>query len=542
MLLAFLGRLKRAIDGTKLALVEEPRDAFATAVDRERHFRPQHVVPISLKDIASQLPGVRLSGDDTVQVTGVSLDSRSVLPGDLYAALPGAHVHGAQFIRAAQERGARAVYTDSAGYALAHDAGIAAIIADDARGQLGVVSAAVYDTAAHQPQLFGVTGTNGKTTTTFMVSSLLRALGVGMGTIGTIGITVGDDYVPSTMTTPEAPQLHGLMARMAESNVGAAVMEVSSHSMVFQRTAGLQFAVAGFTNLSPDHLDLHGTMDAYFEAKLALFQPELVSRAVVVIDDEWGERMAQEAGVDVVTLSTDGAHRGHWNVTDVRPEGFGHVFTLTHRDGRSLSAVVGLPGRFNVSNAALALTMVLEAGYDVAAVSAAVSSNDRPLSQGVPGRMEVVNTSPTVYVDFAHNPGGLMRMLETVQTSTGRVILVFGAAGERDAIKRASMGEIAARYADIAIVTDDDPHTEDAASIRAQVLEGAVAERREGREVLEIFPRADAIAAAIDLAAPEDIVVIAGRGHETVQDIAGALIDIDDREEVRKAVAQSTQR
>ncbi len=525
-----------------MALAEEPRGVFAVAADRERHFRPNHVVPVTLAEIVTALPGARLVGDGSVAVTGVSLDSRSVLPSDLYAALPGAHVHGAQFVRAALERGAHAIVTDEAGLKLMGDAGINAIVLDDVRGLLGAVSAAVYATAAHQPQLFGVTGTNGKTTTTFMISSLLRALGVGIGTIGTIGIAVGDDYVPSTMTTPEAPQLHGLMARMAENNIDAAVMEVSSHSMVFQRVGGLRFAVAGFTNLSQDHLDLHGTMEAYFDAKKELFQAEHVDRAVVVVDDQWGQRMASETGVPAVTVSTDGSHDGDWVVSGVVSLEIGHSFTLSRRDGRSLDAVVGLPGRFNVSNAALALAMVIEAGYDVADVAAAVNSDQRPLSQGVPGRMEVVNTSPTVYVDFAHNPGGLMRMLETVQTATGRVILVFGAAGERDALKRASMGEVAARYSDIAIVTDDDPHTEDAASIRAQVIEGATAELREGCEVLEIFPRADAIAAAIAMAATDDIVVIAGRGHETVQDIAGALIDIDDREEVRKAISQTTGR
>lgn len=522
-----------------MALAEEPRDLFAVAADRERHFRPQHVVPVSLADLAARLRGARLEGDGTVEVTGISLDSRSVLPGDLYAALPGAHVHGGDFIRAAIERGARAVVTDTAGLQAAREAGAAAIIIDDVRRQLGVVSGIVYNTAQLQPQLFGVTGTNGKTTTTFMISSLLRALDVGIGTIGTIGITVGDDYLPSTMTTPEAPQLHGLMARMAESGLGAAVMEVSSHSMVFQRTAGLEFAVAGFTNLSQDHLDLHGTMEAYFQAKKALFDPNHIPRAVIVIDDEWGERMAREVSVDHVTLSTDETRDGDWFVTDVVPQTIGYTFTLAHRDGRSLTTTVGLPGQFNVSNAALALVMIIEAGFDIDAVAAATASAAQPLSQGVPGRMEIVNTSPTVYVDFAHNPGGLMRMLQTVQTTNGRVILVFGAAGERDALKRASMGEIAARFSDIAIITDDDPHTEDAAAIRQQVLQGAQANLRDGREVLEIFPRADAIAAAIEMAAPDDVVVVAGRGHETVQDIAGALIDIDDREEVRKAVAHT---
>ncbi|WP_417510796.1 UDP-N-acetylmuramoyl-L-alanyl-D-glutamate--2,6-diaminopimelate ligase [Microbacterium sp.] len=521
-----------------MALAEEPRDMSAAVIDQEWHFRPRNVVARSLADVVAQLSGARIEGDDSVLLTGVSLDSRTILPGDLYAAVPGAHAHGAQFIRAALDRGARAVITDEEGLALAHDLDVNTIVVTDVRSQLGVVGGVLYGTIDHHPPLFGVTGTNGKTTTTLMIASLLRALGVSTGTIGTIGITVGDEHVPSTMTTPEAPQLHGLIARMMANEVGAAVMEVSSHSMVFERTAGLRFAVAGFTNLSPDHLDLHGTMDAYFEAKKALFEPEHTERAVIVIDDEWGARLSREAGVEAVTLSTDGARNGDWHVLDVVPVGGGHSFTLAHRDGRSLPAVVGIAGRFNVSNAALALAMVIEAGYDLQAVAAAVESDARPLSQTVEGRMEIVSTSPTVYVDFAHNPGGLISVLEAVQTAAGRVILVFGAAGERDAIKRASMGEIAAQHSDIAIVTDDDPHAEDAASIRAQVLEGAHAERRDGGEVLEIFPRADAIAAAVAMAAPDDIVVIAGRGHETVQDVAGELIDIDDREEVRKAVAR----
>lgn len=523
-----------------MTAAQDLHDVYAAAMQRESNFRPRQRPAVSVGAIAEAISGSELIGSSDVTVTGVCLDSRAILPGDLYAALPGAHVHGSRFIPAAIERGAAAIVTDQAGADAARAAGATVVVVPNLRAVLGAVSAVVYGTTTHHPTLFGVTGTNGKTTTSFMVSSVLQAMGRRTGTIGTIGIAVGEEYIPSTMTTPEAPQLHGLLARMDEANVSDAVMEVSSHSMVFARTAGLRYAVAGFTNLSPDHLDLHGTMENYFEAKRSLFSAGMVDRAIITVDDEWGVRMAEAIDIPFVTLATREGADADWSVADIEQLSVGNRFTLRHRDGRSLDAVVGLPGDFNVSNAALALVMVIEAGNDIADVARAVASSEAPLSSGVPGRMELVHESPRVYVDFAHNPGGLLRVLQNVQTPAGRVILVFGAAGERDAVKRASMGAIAAEFSDVAIVTDDDPHAEDAQSIRAQVLEGARGARQDNHEVLEIFPRAVAIARAVTMAQADDIVVVAGRGHETVQDIAGALIDIDDRDEVRKAFASIT--
>lgn len=504
---------------------------------REALFRPLTKHAHTVAELAA-LTGATSEGDGTVVVHGITLDSRGVKSGDLYAALPGANAHGAAYVPQAVAAGAVAVFTDAAGAQAALAAGVPVITVSDARAQLGEVSAAVYDTTTTRPELFAVTGTNGKTTTTLFLSALLEALGKRTGSIGTIGISVGDDLVASTMTTPEAPQLHGLFAHMADVGTTHATMEVSSHSLVFHRVAGLHFRVAGFTNLTQDHLDLHNTMQEYYEAKRLLFTTGIADSAVVVVDDEWGAKLAVESTAPVVTLATLGSTDADWWVGEVSTAGTGHEFTLYGPGEQTLTAVVGLAGRFNVANAALAIVMLVNAGLSLADIAAAIESPARPLSRDVPGRMEVVHDKPRVYVDFAHNPGGLMRVLEHAQADGERVIVVYGAAGERDALKRAEMGAIAATHATVSIITDDDPHHEDAAKIRADLMEGALAVVPEGHEVLEIFPRADAITWAAELAGPNDVVVVAGRGHETEQDIDGQMIQIDDREEVRRAFAR----
>lgn len=513
-------------------------EARAKASARERRFRPGTAPRRTLGDlVAAGGAGARVVGSASDVVSGVCLDSRAVQPGDLYAALPGANVHGAQFIAMAVEHGATAVLTDEAGLAAAVAAGVSALVVERPRHALGYVSAAVYGTDSVRPDLFAVTGTNGKSTTTLMISAILEALQLRAGSIGTIGISVGDDFIASTLTTPEAPQLHGLFAHMVQAGVTHATMEVSSHSMVFDRVTGLHFRVGGFTNLTQDHLDLHNTMEEYFQAKAALFAPEYIDTGVVVIDDEWGARLAREATAPVVTLATREGTGATWWVSDIVPAGGGHSFVLNGPDGIRIPAEVGLAGLFNVTNAALAMSMLIVGGISAARIADAVASEVRPLSRDVPGRMELVLEHPRVYVDFAHNPGGLESVLANVRTGSERVIVVFGAAGERDRLKRAAMGEIAAKYADVSIVTDDDTHFEDAAQIRAEVLAGAT-NPPAGHEVLEIFPRAAAIAKAAELAGADDVVVVAGRGHETAQDMGSELIELDDREEVRRAFSR----
>nr|WP_231728584.1 UDP-N-acetylmuramoyl-L-alanyl-D-glutamate--2,6-diaminopimelate ligase [Arthrobacter sp. EPSL27] len=489
----------------------------------------------------------------SVSVTGISLNSRTVEAGDLYVALPGATRHGADFVPQAVEAGAAAVLTDEAGarlLAFSHDIAVPVLVAEEPRALVGGLSALIYRSRpqdAPAPALYGVTGTNGKTTTTYFINSLLQALGQTTGLIGTIEILAGGAPIPSLLTTPESTDVHALLALMRERGLDAASMEVSSHAISFHRVDGVEFDVAGFTNLTQDHLDLHGSMDEYFQTKAQLFTPGRARRAVVTVDDDWGVRLAGTAGIPVTTLAThstggtDGAAAAaDWTVTGTAARGLGTDFTLRHRDGTELRAHTGLPGSFNVANAALATVMVLAAGHDPAAVQAALDARD-PFTVAVPGRMQLVATAPAAVVDFAHNPDALARALEAVRSpeAGSRVIIVFGATGQRDQLKRPAMGAIAARLADTVIVSDDDPHDEDAAAIRADVMAGAV-EAREREHlactILEVFPRDAAIRKAVELAGPADTILVAGRGHEVWQEVKGVNLALDDRVELRSAL------
>ena len=519
--------------------------------------RPERVDPVSLADAAAALPpgspaitAAPGTGDGAwaVQLTGVSINSRQILPGDLYLALPGARHHGAAFAQDAAAAGAAAVLTDAAGLDQLADTGLPVFLAEDIRRLVGPLSAAVFNSQPQDgtaPLLFGVTGTNGKTTTTYFINSLLQALGRTTGLIGTIEILAGGEAIPSTLTTPESPQVHGLLALMRERALDAAAMEVSSHAISYRRVDGVVFDVAGFTNLTQDHLDLHGSMEEYFAAKADLFRSGRSRRAVITVDDDWGRRMAEEAGSRGSTLATaGGADDADWQVRAVRREGLGHSFNLHPPHGAPLRVRTGLPGTFNVSNAALALAMVLESGADPAQVQRALDEHD-PFTVEVPGRMQLLCEAPAAIVDFAHNPDALQRTLESVRRPEGRVIVVFGATGERDQTKRPLMGGIAARLADVVIVTDDDPHDEDDAAIRADVLRGARSSAGTGDTgtggplILEVAPRAAAIARAAELAAPEDTILVAGRGHEVWQEVRGVNLALDDRVELRAALAKA---
>jgi UDP-N-acetylmuramoyl-L-alanyl-D-glutamate--2,6-diaminopimelate ligase len=518
-------------------------------------FRPTAVAAVEL-GVIGQSVGVAVPGAaESVQVTGISLDSRSVERGDLYVALPGASRHGADFASTAIGAGAVAVLTDDAGaklLALGHDIAVPVLVVAEPRSVVGRLSRLIYrsqDADLQGPTMFGVTGTNGKTTTTYFVNALLQAMGKKTGLIGTIEILAGGDPIPSLLTTPESTDVHALLALMRERGLDAASMEVSSHAVSFRRVDGVVFDVVGFTNLTQDHLDLHGTMEEYFRTKAELFTAERARAAVVTVDDEWGRRLAAGTELPVTTLATlrpggppepDEGPAADWTVADPRPRGLGTEFTLRSRDGKELRVHTGLPGAFNVSNAALALTMVLASGADPAEVQAALDAAD-PFTVAVPGRMQLVSSRPAAVVDFAHNTDALARALEAVRSPepASRVIVVFGATGQRDQGKRPSMGATAARLADVVIVSDDDPHDEDAAAIRAEVLVGATdakeAEQLDCR-IMEVFPRDAAIREAVNLAAPEDTILIAGRGHEVWQEVKGVNLALDDRVELRNAL------
>ncbi|MDT0170111.1 UDP-N-acetylmuramoyl-L-alanyl-D-glutamate--2,6-diaminopimelate ligase [Pseudarthrobacter sp. BRE9] len=509
-------------------------------------FRPAAVAAVPLAAVG-QAVGVAVPAPAAdVEITGISINSRTVEPGDLYVALPGASRHGADFATDAIGAGAAAVLTDDAGarlLALAADTPVPVLVVDKPRNEVGPLSAMIYRSQAADGrplQLFGVTGTNGKTTTTYFITSLLRALGRQSGLIGTIEILAGGEPIPSLLTTPESAEVHGLLALMRERGLNAAAMEVSSHAISYQRVDGLLFDVAGFTNLTQDHLDLHHTMDGYFATKAELFTPGRARTAVVTVDDEWGRRLAGNTQVPVTTLSTSGGASADWTVSAASPRGLGTDFTLTGPAGAVLNIHTGLPGSFNVANAALATLMVLTSGVDASELQAALDSAD-PFTVAVPGRMQLIAEEPAAVVDFAHNTDALARALEAVRSPEpdSRLIVVFGATGQRDQGKRPAMGAIAARLADTVIITDDDPHDEDAAAIRADVLAGArdAVEKESLRaDLLEVFPRDEAIRHAAGLARSHDTILVAGRGHEVWQEVKGVNLALDDRVELRNAL------
>ncbi|NNU28200.1 UDP-N-acetylmuramoyl-L-alanyl-D-glutamate--2,6-diaminopimelate ligase [Isoptericola sediminis] len=520
--------------------------------------RPAVLVPRPVAELAARFdlttsdPGTLAE----VQVTAVASDNRAVSDGDLFVALPGARAHGAAFAADAVARGARAVLTDPEGAADLGDLSVPVLVTDEPRLLLGPVAAWVHGAPAERLTTFGVTGTNGKTTTTYQLDHLLRALGRRGGLVGTVETRSGDRVLPSRLTTPEASDLQAVLAAMCEDGVDSLSMEVSSHAIAMHRVDGVVYDVAGFTNLSQDHLDFHGDLATYFAAKAELFTPARSRQGVVVVDDVWGERMAAAATVPVQTVRTgparEGAPAADWTVAEVAPRGTGSAFTLTHADGRSLRAWTSLPGHFNVANAALAVVMVLASGVALDDVVAALEAGDG-LSAQVPGRMEVVGpgdgTHPRVVVDFAHNTDALELALAALRpTTTGRLVVIFGATGDRDPGKRPLMGAAAVAGADVVVVTDDDPHDEDAAAVRAAVRAGAEAARDRavaaGRDVTvtEVAPRAEAIRRAVLEAAGTDTVLVAGRGHETLQEVRGVDLELDDRVEARAALRARAER
>ncbi|MFF0817042.1 UDP-N-acetylmuramoyl-L-alanyl-D-glutamate--2,6-diaminopimelate ligase [Rhodococcus sp. NPDC003318] len=479
------------------------------------------------------------SGD--VAVTGIDLRAQEVQPGDLFAALPGARAHGADFASAALERGAVAVLTDLAGLTRLGSAAasVPVLVHPDPRSVLGAVSAAVHGDPSRHLRIVGITGTSGKTTTSYLVEAGLRASGHRPGLVGTIETRIDGRPIPSALTTPEAPQLHALFAAMLERGVDTVVMEVSSHALALGRVDGTAFAVGAFTNLSQDHLDFHSDFDDYFAAKARLFDPASTvhaARAVVCVDDEWGRRMAALAGADTVTVSTTGDAR--WTATDVTTSADGaQRFTVTTPAGEALTATLRLPGRYNVANALLSLAVLNECGVAPAEAIRGLAEVD------VPGRVQRIDRGQPflAVVDYAHKPAALEAVIATLRgqiaDSGGRLAVVVGAGGDRDHGKRPLMGEAGARGADLLVITDDNPRTEDPATIRAALLAGALAVPEDQRgEVREIGDRTAAITAAAEWAQPGDVVLVAGKGHEIGQEIGGVKYPFDDREVLAGAI------
>jgi UDP-N-acetylmuramoyl-L-alanyl-D-glutamate--2,6-diaminopimelate ligase len=500
-------------------------------------FRPDHVRPRPLAGLAALL-GLRPSDPERVAagppgrpggLTGITHDSRSVRPGDLYAALPGSTVHGARFSEAAAAAGAVAVLTDPSGRQGAIASGLPVFVVADPRSRLGEVAAWIYGEPSDKVLLIGVTGTAGKSTTTYLLESGLRAAGYEAGLIGGVETRIGDAAAVSTLTTPEATDLQALLATMVERHVGAAAMEVSSHALAQGRVFGTHYDLAVFTNLSQDHLDYHTSMDEYFAVKAELFTPKYARSGVVNIDDARGRELAGGAPIPITTFSAEGRRAADWRAVDVRSGADGSTFRVIGPGGVEADASVALPGEFNVANALGAIVALVEGGVSLAAAVAGVA-----VCAGPPGRLERVDRGQdfTVLVDYAHKPGAVEALLTVMRDVTqGSLAIVLGCGGDRDRGKRRLMGAAAARLADVAILTNDNPRSEDPLAILAEMLAGAIEIPMQQRAHVVVQPdRAAAIGLAIESAGKGDVVLIAGKGHERGQYVGGAVIPFDDRE------------
>jgi UDP-N-acetylmuramoyl-L-alanyl-D-glutamate--2,6-diaminopimelate ligase len=485
---------------------------------------------VKLRELLVPLAPVNVTGPVDADVRGLVLDSRQVAPGDVFFALPGARADGARFVASAIAAGACAVV----GPRFLAAQGVTVIEVEEPRLALAQAACAFHGHPSAELEVVAVTGTNGKTTTTFMLEAIFGAARQRAGVIGTTGIRVDGETRPSAFTTPEAPQLQALLAEMRAHGVTEVALEASSHALAQRRTWGLAHDVAVFTNLTQDHLDYHGTMDAYLDAKLMLFDgrngdPGKAWTAVVNADDPMAARVAAAAAVGGGRVVVFGEH-AHADVRIVRvtPEPGGLAILLaTPEDTCSLA--LPMLGRFNAWNAAAALAAARALG-----ISREVALRGLEAFAGVPGRLERVDAGQpfTVVVDYAHTPDALQRALAACREhATGRVLCVFGCGGDRDRGKRPQMGALAASHADAAWVTNDNPRSEAPEAIAREIVAGAP-----GGGLVTVLDRREAIGAALSAARAGDVVLIAGKGHETTQTIGDAVQPFDDREVARAAL------
>ncbi len=476
-----------------------------------------------LTELLRALPGYTVLGSADVEVLGVSHDSATTKPGDLFCAIPGRRYDGHAFAAEAVARGAVAVLAERP-----VDVPVPQVLVRSVRQALGPLSSAFYGHPSHRLRVIGVTGTNGKGTVTYLVRTVLEAGGFPCGVIGTLGAVVGQELVPVSLTTPEAPELNRLLFQMVQAGMRFAAVEVASHALAQERVGGVRFAAAAFTNLTQDHLDFHGTLEAYRDAKAMLFErvePDGVS--VINREDPAGAYMASRSRAPVLTYGLD--PEAHVRAEDVCLDLRGSTFTVRTPWGKERIRL-NLCGAFNVRNALCALALGGHFGVPLDAMADALRE-----VAGLPGRFERIDEGQDfgVIVDYAHTPDALRAVLEAAREfCRGRVIVVFGCGGDRDPTKRPVMGRIASERADVVILTSDNPRSEDPLRILAQIREGVV----DGVRCHVEPDRRTAIWKAIAEATPGDVVLICGKGHEAYQIVGAERIPFDDREEARRAL------
>lgn len=491
---------------------EHPRRGARVGSDTE--MEPS---PVGVSHVVAAVPGAELRGDGSTLVVDASYDSRVVRPRSLFFCVPGGRVEGHDFAAEAVAAGAAALVVERW-----VDVDAPQVLVRSVREAMGPMSNVVFDRPADALRIVGITGTDGKTTTTYLVGSVLRAAGLRPGMIGTTGATIDEQHIALERTTPEAPDLQRLLARMRGAGVDAVALEVSSHGLDQGRFSGTRCEVALFTNLSREHLDYHGSMEAYFEAKAQLFTPELAVAGVVNIDDHWGRRLAREAAIPVTSYGVGPEAEIRGTDIEVSPDGL--AFSVGDLRVRS-----ALRGRFNIDNCLATVGAARALSLSEEAIVQGIASLDH-----VPGRMQSVDAGQDflVMVDYAHTPDSIRSVLRGARPFTaGRLIVVFGCGGDRDRDKRSQMGEAATGNADLTILTTDNPRSEDPLSIIDAVLPGA---RSGGGDFVVQPDRRAAIRLAVASARQGDVVVIAGKGHETRQELDGKSVPFDDRDVVRE--------
>ena len=503
--------------------------------------RPNQVTPVLLSAIAARFELETVGAISDATLTGISMNTNDLRRGDLFVAMPGLKTHGAKFTEKALDLGAAAIVTDQAGLVIIREEigalAVPMLLMEEPRKHLGDVAAFVYgNLPGTMPKLFATTGTNGKTSTSYILEAILRQLGEITGLTSTAERHIAGEVIVSRLTTPESTEMQALIARMKEKGVSAVAIEVSAQALTQLRVDGLHFDVAGFTNLSHDHLDDYRDMDEYLKAKLGLFTDGRADRAVVCLDSSFGAQVVAAANIPVktVTVRTDIQADYRVNITSELP-----AITSFEISGPQGTLATSLPmiGAHMASNAGLAIAMLVEGGYAFDSIASAIANG---IEVYMPGRTERVTgaTGPDVYVDFGHSPDAFLNTLAAVRKVTkGKVIMLFGADGDRDASKRPDMARVAAEGCDQLVITDHHPRFEDPASIRKTLVDSARAARPE-LEIFEISPPEAAIRKAVSLAQPGDAILWAGPGHQDYRDIRGVRTVYSARAEARAALKE----
>lgn len=472
---------------------------------------------MKLRELIKNLSIIEMNADAGLEISGVSYDSRKTEKGDMFVAIRGFEADGHKFIPKAVENGAAVILCEEK-----PSCDIPYVLVSDSRYGLAIVSRDFFGDPASEMTMIGITGTSGKTSSSYLIKHMLESkLDAKVGLIGTNGNMIGDEFLHTEHTTPESYELHKLFRHMADSGCTHVVMEVSSHSLTLERVAGIHFDVALYTNLSQDHLDFHGTMEEYAAAKRKLFS--MCSLGCFNLDDAWADFMRDGASCRTMTFSTE-KNEADLVAKDIRLTADGVRFASVSGDEISMTKL-GIPGMFSVYNALGTMSVGLALGLSLADCSDAMSS-----AKGVKGRLEIVPTGRdfSVVIDYSHKPDALEKVLKTLKPVTrGRLIALFGCGGDRDKLKRPIMGRIAADNADLVVVTSDNPRTEDPDEIIREIVAGMKDKRTPTKVICD---RREAIAWAIDNAAPGDVLLLAGKGHEDYQVVGHEKHHMDERE------------